>query len=160
MRVELVSSAFDPAALLGAFTARAEGAGGVVSFTGHARGTNRVGDPIDALVLETYRGMTQASMEKIVQDAYAGFPITQAHVVHRYGRITPGEAIVFVAAASAHRRAAFDAADYMMDRLKTEAIFWKREVGPKGNCWIEPTEADHLDVARWATKQDDANARN
>jgi molybdopterin synthase catalytic subunit len=70
-------------------------------------------------------------------------------VVHRSGAIAAGEPIVFAGAASLHRRAAFDAADYLMDRLKTEAVFWKREVGQEGSTWIEPTEADHADRERW-----------
>jgi len=69
--------------------------------------------------------------------------------VHRAGRIFPGEPIVFVATASAHRRAAFEAADYTMDRLKTEAVFWKREEHEVGSSWIKPTDQDHLDNARW-----------
>jgi molybdopterin synthase catalytic subunit len=75
-------------------------------------------------------------------------------VVHRAGHIAPGEAIVFVATASAHRRAAFEAADYLMDRLKTEAVFWKREETALGSRWIEPVEADHADAARWAPPGD------
>lgn len=149
MRVELVSAAFDPATLLAAFADRAIGAGAIVSFSGHARGTNRAGAPVEELRLDIYRGVTLASMQAIAEDARARFDITQGHIVHRYGSIRPGEAIVFVAAASAHRRAAFDAADFMMDRLKTEAVFWKQEVGPTGKHWIEPTAADHHDVARW-----------
>lgn len=160
MGVDLVLEAFDPAALLAAFTARAEGAGGIVSFTGHARATNRVGEAIEELRLDIYRGMTLASMEDIAKAACARFDITHRHIVHRYGSIRPGEAIVFVATAAPHRRAAFDAADFMMDRLKTQAIFWKQEVGPTGKYWIEPTAADHQDVARWDMRQDKNNARN
>ena len=152
MRVELVSSPFDPAALLAAFTAEAQGAGGIVSFTGHARATNRAGAPVHQLRLDIYRGMTLASMEAIASDAHARFAISHAHVVHRYGAIEAGDAIVFVATAAAHRRPAFEAADYMMDRLKTEAIFWKQEIGPAGACWIEPNQTDHRDAARWDLK--------
>ena len=71
------------------------------------------------------------------------------HVVHRCGDIAAGEAIVFAGAAALHRRAAFEAADYLMDRLKTEAVFWKREIGETGSQWIEPTDADHADRERW-----------
>lgn len=152
--VELAEAAFDPAALLASFNAQLDGEGGVVSFTGYARGTAKDGQSVEALVLETYRGMTLASMEQIAADAHARFAITRSHVVHRAGTILPGEAIVFVAAASAHRRAAFEAADYMMDRLKTEAVFWKHEVKGGAKSWIEPTEADMEDASRWAAKQD------
>jgi len=152
--VELAEAEFDPAARLAAFTAALDGEGAVVSFTGHARGAARDGQPVAALVLESYRGVTLASMQAIAADAHARFAISRSHVVHRCGQIRPGEAIVFVATASAHRRAAFEAADYLMDRLKSEAVFWKREDGPGGSRWIEPTEADQADLARWTAKQD------
>lgn len=152
--VELAEAAFDPAARLAAFSAALEGEGAVVSFTGHARGQGRDGTPVAALVLEMYRDVTLASMKSIAADAHARFDITRSLVVHRAGRIAPGEAIVFVATASPHRRAAFDAADYMMDRLKTEAVFWKREEGDDSSHWIEPTDADRADAARWQNEQD------
>jgi molybdopterin synthase catalytic subunit len=152
--VELAEASFDPAARLAAFSAALDGEGAIVSFTGHARGRAKDGAPVDALVLEAYRGVTLASMKAIAADAHARFAITRSLVVHRAGRIAPGEAIVFVATASSHRRAAFDAADYLMDRLKTEAIFWKREEGAEGGRWIEPTDADRADAARWQHKQD------
>ena len=147
--VTLATEAFDPADLLGAFTRGLAGEGAVVSFAGHARGAARDGAPLDALVLESYRGVTLASMKAIAADAMTRFDISRCRVVHRAGRIAPGEAIVFVATASAHRRAAFEAADYLMDRLKTEAVFWKREEGPDGTRWIEPTGGDHSDALRW-----------
>jgi molybdopterin synthase catalytic subunit len=152
--VALANAAFDPADRLARFTAGAAGAGAIVSFTGLARGTGQDGRLLDALVLETYRGVTLASMEAIVADAGRRFAISHADVVHRYGSIAPGEPIVFVATAAAHRRAAFEAADYLMDRLKTDAVFWKREEGPDGSHWIEPTGADATDAARWMTTQD------
>lgn len=147
--VELAEAAFDPAARLALFTAGLDGEGAVVSFTGHARGAAKDGGAVTTLLLESYRGVTLASMEAIAADAHARFAINRSHVVHRCGAIRPGEAIVFVATASAHRRAAFEAADYLMDRLKTEAVLWKREDGPEGSRWIEPTEGDHADRARW-----------
>lgn len=160
MGVDLVLLPFDPSVLLDTFTAAAGGAGAIVSFIGHARGTNKAGQPLEALVLDIYIGMTLTSMNSIAQDALSRFDITHTHIVHRHGSIKPGEAIVFVATASAHRRAAFLAADYIMDRLKTEAVFWKKEVGPYGEHWIEPTETDHEDRARWQIKQDEDHGRN
>jgi molybdopterin synthase catalytic subunit len=148
-QVTLATEAFDPAELLGRFSRELEGEGAVVSFTGHARDRAKDGALVDALVLESYRGVTLASMEDIAADAMARFDVTRCRVVHRAGRIAPGEAIVFVATASAHRRSAFEAADYLMDRLKTEAVFWKREEGPLGRRWIEPRESDHEDARRW-----------
>ena len=147
--VELATGPFDPGALLASFTGDSSGAGAVVSFTGHARARASDGSAVDALVLESYRGATLASMEAIAADAVARFDISRCLVTHRAGRIAPGEPIVFVATAAAHRRAAFEAADYLMDRLKTEAVFWKREEGPQGRRWIEPTDADRADAGRW-----------
>jgi len=139
----------DPAEVLRQFSAVVAGAGAVVSFTGLARGTTRDGQPVTALVLESHRSLTLRSMEDIAADAHARFAIAASRVIHREGRIAPGEAIVFVATAAPHRRAAFEAADYMMDRLKSEAVFWKREEGPGGARWIEPTTEDAADLARW-----------
>lgn len=145
----LSAAPFDPTEALRQFSAAAEGAGAVVSFTGLARGTTRDGRPVAVLVLEGHRSLTLRSMDDIAAAARARFAITASRVIHREGRILPGEPIVFVAAAAAHRRAAFEAADYMMDRLKSEAVFWKREEGPDGARWIEPTTEDAADLARW-----------
>lgn len=154
MRVELALAPFDPAERLAEFSRTASWAGAIVSFTGRARSAARDGTLVSALVLESYRGVTLASMQTIADDAAARFDISAADIVHRAGTIAPGEPIVFVATASAHRRAAFEAADYLMDRLKTEAIFWKREEGPDGNRWIEPTAEDEADRDRWNNRQD------
>lgn len=159
--VTLCAAPFDPAEALQQFSAAARGAGAVVSFTGLARGAARDGSAVATLVLESHRTLTLRSMEEIAAAAQARFPITAARVIHREGRIAPGEPIVFVATASAHRRAAFEAADYLMDRLKSEAVFWKREEGPGGARWIEPTAGDAADLARWAEDHSRTNhARN
>jgi len=126
------------------------GDGAVVTFTGLMRATNKAGDPIEALELDWYPGLTETSIQAIADEALSRFEVSDLAVVHRCGRIRPGEAIVFVAAASSHRRQAFEAADYLMDRLKTDAAFWKREDGATGSVWIEPTDADRSDRARWA----------
>lgn len=152
-QVRLAFEPIDPAALLHAFSHGLDGEGAVVTFCGYARGIAADGTTVSTLELETYRGVTLASMERIAADALDRFAVSQCTVVHRAGRIAPGEAIVFVAAASTHRRAAFDAADYLMDRLKTEAVFWKREEGPDGSSWIEPREGDHADAARWSERR-------
>jgi molybdopterin synthase catalytic subunit len=93
--------------------------------------------------------MTERSLQAIAADGAERFASDGVLVVHRCGTIEPGAIIVFVAAASAHRRAAFLAADYLMDRLKSDAVFWKREQGVDGARWIEPSEADRADLARW-----------
>ena len=141
---------FDPAAALTAFAQRVDGGcGAVVTFTGLARGSNSVGAEVTTLFLQHHPRLTQRSLDEIAAAAAERFDVSAVDVVHRAGEIAPGEAIVWVAAAAPHRRAAFEAADYLMDRLKTEAMFWKREDGPDGSAWIEPTDADHLERSRW-----------
>lgn len=137
----------DPAAELADILSRGEGA--VVSFVGVARSQSREGTALKRLVLEHHDRLTQRSLEEIAADTARRFDVRHIRVVHLCGAIAPGEPIVFAAAASPHRRAAFNAADYLMDRLKTEAIFWKREEGPEGSQWIEPTEADYAARGRW-----------
>ena len=139
MRVELAQAPFDPSLRLAEFSAALEDEGAVVSFTGRARGRGADGAAVSSLVLECYRGVTLQSMKAIAADAHGRFAITASIVIHRAGLIAPGEPIVFVATASRHRRAAFEAADYLMDRLKTEAVFWKREEHDGISTWIEPT---------------------
>ena len=124
--------------------------GAIVSFTGLARGRAHSGEAVESLVLDHYPGMTERSIEAIAEAAAARFEVSDVLVVHRHGEIAPGEAIVFVAAASRHRGEAFACADYLMDRLKTEAAFWKREAGQGATRWIEPTEADLQRRARWS----------
>jgi len=150
----------DPVEALRQFSAAAAGAGAVVSFTGLARGMTRDGHRVTALVLESHRSFTLRSMEAIAADAHARFAIAASRVIHREGRIAPGEAIVFVATAAPHRRAAFEAADYLMDRLKSEAVFWKREEDTDGSRWIEPTSGDAADLARWQNAARTDHARN
>lgn len=145
--------AFEPFAAdreLADFMARIEGQGAVVSFAGIARSAAKTGEAVRLLYLDHYPGMTERSMQAIADDGLARFDVSAVTVVHRCGAIEPGETIVFVAAASLHRRDAFLAADYLMDRLKTEAVFWKREEGVDGARWIEPTDADRADAARWS----------
>ena len=120
-----------------------------MSFVGLARDVGKAGETVAALVLEHHPQLTARSLEDIASDALRRFDVSQVHVVHRCGEMLPGEPIVFAGASSPHRRAAFEATDYLMDRLKTEAIFWKREESPEGSSWIEPTDADHADRSRW-----------
>ncbi len=135
----------DPAALLAGFAEGLGEAGAIVSFTGIVRG----GGGVTALELDYHPTFTAKVIDDIARDARVRFDIADCLVVHRTGSLGPGEPIVFVAAASAHRRAAFEAADYLMDRLKTEAVLWKREVGAAGSCWVGPTAADLADRERW-----------
>jgi molybdopterin synthase catalytic subunit len=128
---------------------QAKGDGAVVSFAGIARPGSRGGDAVYRLVLEHHPALTLQSLEEIAVEAAARFEVSHLRVVHRCGDIAAGEPIVFAGAAALHRRAAFEAADYLMDRLKTEGVFWKREIGEAGSQWIEPTEADYADRERW-----------
>lgn len=134
---------------LNRFMEEAQDAGAVVSFCGIARGKTRAGERVTALHLDHYPGMTERSLEQIARDGASRFDVGDVLVVHRCGSIAPGETIVFVAAASPHRRAAFLAADYLMDRLKTEAVFWKKEQALDAARWIEPTDGDRSDRDRW-----------
>ncbi len=148
--VRLEPGSLEPDRALRQFLDHADGEGAVVSFVGIARPASRDGVAVTGLYLDHYPGMTEASLATIAADTEARFGGTRAMVVHRCGQVDAGEAIVFVAAASKHRRSAFEAADYMMDRLKTEAAFWKREDRIDGSAWIEPTEQDRADTQRWS----------
>jgi molybdopterin synthase catalytic subunit len=139
----------DPETELRALTDQALGDGAIVSFVGLARPESAEGESVVKLVLEFHPTLTRQSIEEIAVACAQRFDVSQVRVVHRCGEIPAGEPIVFAGAASLHRRAAFDAVDYLMDRLKTEAIFWKRQVGEGGSEWIEPSEADAADRGRW-----------
>ncbi len=140
----------DPAKELDHFIRGRTNDGAVVSFTGLARGRAGDGEAVSTLHLEHYPGMTEQTILDACIACEARFKVSDILVVHRWGDIAPGGPIVFVAAASSHRSEAFAAADYLMDRLKTEAAFWKREDGPKTSRWIEPTPADIERRARWS----------
>ncbi|MEO6843074.1 MAG: molybdenum cofactor biosynthesis protein MoaE [Bradyrhizobium sp.] len=122
--------------------------GAVVSFSGICRGSEN-GEPIAALTLEHYPGMAEAEIKRHTDEAMSRWPLTGLTVVHRVGRITPGENIVLVLAASAHRQAAFEAAEFLMDYLKANAPFWKREESAVGTNWIEAHDHDDAAAARW-----------
>ncbi len=147
--ISVQTEPFDAGALLATFSAGRTDCGGIVSFTGLARASTD-GKPVAALELDAYSGFTEQMIAAMVAEAAKRFGVKDLMVVHRYGPIEPGEAIVFVAAAAEHRRAAFEAADFLMDKLKTEAPFWKKETGPDGERWIEPRAPDYQDVARWS----------
>lgn len=145
----LEECALQPDRELAALLDQAKKQGAVVNFVGVARPTSNTGDPVDQLVLDYHPRLTLQSLQDIAASAAERFDVSHVRVVHRCGKVAAGEPIVFAGTASAHRRAAFDAADYLMDRLKTDAVFWKREVGEAGAQWIEPTDADYADRNRW-----------
>ena len=121
------------------------GAGAVASFTGLVRGD----DGVTVLELEHYPGATEAALHALAEQAAARWGLLAAHIVHRVGRMVPGDRVVFVATAAAHRGAALDACAFLIDRLKTDAPFWKREERGDGVRWVEPRAADSDAAARW-----------
>ena len=122
--------------------------GAVVSFSGICRGSEQ-GEPIAALTLEHYPGMAEAEIARHAEEALARWPLQGLTIIHRFGRIAPGENIVLVVTASAHRQAAFEAAEFLMDYLKTNAPFWKREESARGTSWIDARDHDDAATARW-----------
>ena len=146
MQVRLQTEPFEPGALLTGFCAGRCETGAVVSFTGIARASEGA---VTALELEAYPGFTDAEIERMARAAIQRFSLHDVLIVHRIGPISPGETVVFVAAASSHRREAFEAADQLMDYLKSRAPFWKKEHGPGGARWVEPTARDLTDAERW-----------
>jgi molybdopterin synthase catalytic subunit len=147
--VRLQSEDFDIAAETMAITRGRADVGALVTFTGICRGAE-AGDPIAALTLEYYPGMAEAEIMRHVEQAKARWPLLGATVIHRYGRIEPGQNIVLVITASSHREAAFAAAEFLMDYLKTQAPFWKQVEGKVGTTWIDAKDTDDAATARWA----------
>lgn len=123
-------------------------AGGIVSFIGQVR-ANSLEDPVEALFLQAHPNLTQSAIETKRLEISSTVDIESLVVKHRIGLIPFGETILVVMAAAKHRRAAFTAVDQMMDYLKTEAIFWKREDRLSGSTWIEPRQEDYKDASRW-----------
>jgi len=147
-QVSLAFEAFDPVEEMRRFGADHPGAGGIVSFTGQVR--QEAGDPVEALELRHFEPLTLPGMEELASRAERHWPLLGLRVVHRVGEMVPGDAIVLVACAARHRRDAFEAADFLMDHLKSMSWFWKREKTAAGWAWIEPREQDGADLARWA----------
>ena len=122
--------------------------GAVVCFTGLVRDFNERPD-VTALTLEHYPGMTEQALERIVLEASERWPLQDVRLIHRIGRLAPGDPIVLVAVASAHRRAAFEACDFIMDYLKTRAPFWKKEHTASGHYWVAERDTDKHAAKRW-----------
>jgi molybdopterin synthase catalytic subunit len=108
--------------------------------------------PISAMTLEHYPGMTEAALEEIAAEAWSRWQLQGVTVIHRHGRLAPGDRIVLVVAASPHRQAAFEAAEFLMDYLKTRAPFWKREETPEGARWVDARDIDDKAAERWKTR--------
>ena len=140
---------FDIGAEIAALAAGDTEVGAVVSFTGRVRGSG-AGGAIASMELEHYPGMTERALEAIAEEAAGRWPLRAVRVIHRYGPLAPGDNIVLVLTASRHRRAAFEAAEFLMDYLKTRAPFWKKETGPGGETrWVDARESDDAAARRW-----------
>jgi molybdopterin synthase catalytic subunit len=122
--------------------------GAVVTFTGKVRNHN-LGDNVSALTLEHYPGMTEKALGEIVAEARERWPLQRISLIHRVGAMYPGDEIVFVGVTSAHRSMAFEAAEFIMDYLKTRAPFWKREATEQGDRWVDARDSDHQAAKRW-----------
>lgn len=153
VRIEVRKPAFDVAQELASLLERAPGAGAVASFLGRVRASeNDPGgseQPIAWLELEHYPGMTEKSIRRIVEQALGRFDLLAMTVIHRVGRLHPGEPIVLVLSASSHRQAAFDGCEFVMDYLKLDAIFWKKERRGEDVVWIESKDSDRARARAW-----------
>jgi molybdopterin synthase catalytic subunit len=146
--IRIQQADFDVAQEIAALSNGRTDVGAVVTFSGICRGSEN-GEPIAALALEHYPGMAEAEIGRHADEALARWPLQGLTIIHRFGRIAPGENIVLVVTASSHRQAAFEAAEFLMDYLKTNAPFWKREESAKGTSWIEARDHDDAATARW-----------
>ena len=146
--IRIQQADFDVAQEIAALSKGHTDIGAVVSFSGICRGSEQ-GEPIAALTLEHYPGMAEAEIGRHADEALSRWPLQGLTIIHRFGRIAPGENIVLVVTASSHRLAAFEAAEFLMDYLKTSAPFWKREESQKGTSWVEARDHDDDAAARW-----------
>lgn len=146
--IRVQSEDFDLNAEMARLTARSNNIGALVSFTGLCRDED---GRLSALELEHYPGMAEEKLREIAKQASSRWPLNGVTIIHRFGKITPGENIVLVIAASSHRRAAFEAADFLMDFLKTDAPFWKKEhlIDGSAGTWVETKDGDEYDKKRW-----------
>ena len=149
MAVRVQREDFDLGAELEALRAGRHDIGALVSFTGLVRDTGG----LESMELEHYPGMTEKALAGIEADARGRWPLQACLIVHRYGRLLPGEQIMMVATASSHREAAFAAAAFLMDYLKSRAPFWKKETGAQGTRWVEARTADEAALGRWGDER-------
>jgi molybdopterin synthase catalytic subunit len=148
--IRLQSESFDPDTELRTFREQNLTAGAIASFCGYVRGDE---GRVQALELQHYPSLCEQEIKAMVQKALARFEAADCLVIHRFGRMLPGEVIVLVAASAAHRKPALACVDYVMDFLKTSAPFWKRETLASGARWIEPTETDYAASRSWSDKE-------
>ena len=147
MAVRVQTAPFDPGAETNAFLEASAGAGAAVTFTGLVR--SQPSDPVSTLTLEVYAELAEAQIGEAIAEAVTRFGLIKAMVIHRHGALQPGEPIVQVMALAPHRRAAFEGAEFLMDYLKTDAPFWKKEATPDGERWVEAKLEDDHARDRW-----------
>lgn len=147
-QIRIADQPFDPEAEIASFRQALDQSGAIVTFTGQVRPSSDESS-VNTLSLQHYPGMTERGIEAMLDDASGRWPLEAALIIHRVGDMQPHDPIVLVATASVHRRAAFEAADFLMDYLKSRALFWKSETGASGKTWIEPRDEDYADAARW-----------
>lgn len=158
-RVRIQSEDFDLGAEVAALRAGDLGVGAVASFVGTVRDRHGVqAGEVSALELEHYPGMTERAIEAMIDAAVERFDIRAARVIHRIGPLMPGDQIVLVVVSSAHRGDAFQACEFLMDYLKTQAPFWKKETTPEGARWVDARVADDEALARWGIAAGNADA--
>jgi molybdopterin synthase catalytic subunit len=148
MTVSVQYKAFDTGQLIKRLHGRDPGVGAVVNFVGYVRDINQ-GEAVTSLFLEHYPGMTERSLETIIDNARLRWPLQNVLVVHRIGQLSVSDPIVFVGVSSQHRQAAFEACAYIMDYLKTDAPFWKREDVACGARWVDARDSDRCAAERW-----------
>lgn len=148
MSVSVREADFDVAAEIAALSHGRLAVGAVATFVGLVRDVH-AGTGVSAMTLEHYPGMTEQTLQEIVAEAQQRWRLEAVRVVHRVGRLEPGDRIVFVGVASAHRGEAFAACEFVMDYLKTRAPFWKREATPEGSRWVDARDSDDSAAARW-----------
>ena len=146
MRIAVQSEPFDLGAEVAGFSSGVTGAGAVVSFTGLVRDE---GGSLSGMEIEHYPGMTEKAIAGIAREAVSRWSLVDALVIHRYGKLAPGEAIMMVATAAPHRGDAFAAAEYLMDYLKSRAPFWKKELSADGESWVAAKVTDEDALKRW-----------
>jgi molybdopterin synthase catalytic subunit len=154
-RVVVQTADFDLGAEVAALRAGDAGVGAVASFIGTVRDRND-GQGVSAMELEHYPGMTERAIEAMIDEAFRRFEILGARVIHRVGLLQPQDQIMMVAVTSAHRGQAFQACEFLMDYLKTQAPFWKKEQTPEGARWVDARSSDDAAIARWGIQASNA----
>ncbi|MFD2740242.1 molybdenum cofactor biosynthesis protein MoaE [Sulfitobacter aestuarii] len=147
MHISVQEAPFDLGAELTRFSDSGTDIGAVVSFTGLVRDLPEA--PLQVMEIEHYPGMTEVALRKIAEQAQTRFSLGDVLVIHRYGRLAPGDMIMMVATAARHRKDAFEAAEFLMDYLKSRAPFWKREITAEGAAWVESRSEDEDALSRW-----------